>query len=441
VSGTIDMIERYTLPEIGSIWSDKNRFSIWLKIEILACEAMSQLGIIPEQSLQVIKEKASFDVHRILEIENEVKHDVIAFLTNVAEYVGEDARYIHYGMTSSDVLDTTLAVQMVQAGKLIKKSLEDFIVVLKNKALEHKNTIMVGRSHGMHAEPITMGLKIAVWYDEMQRHLKYLDEVIETVRVGQISGAVGTFDHLNPQIQEYVCDKLNLKSADVSTQILQRDRHAYYLNTLALIGCSLEKICLEVRHLQRTEVSEASEYFSKGQKGSSAMPHKKNPIISERMNGMARLLRGNALAAMENVALWHERDISHSSVERVILPDSTIILYYMICKTSDLIRDLEIYPEKMLTNLQLTNGLIFSQTVLLALARKGLSREKAYQIVQKNAMRVLNENISFQSALQEDEQIRIYLSRDDMANIFNINNRLKNIDYIFTKVGLQKPSN
>jgi len=435
------MIERYTLPEIGSIWSDENRFEIWLKIEILACEAMSNLGIIPEQSIKVIKEKAKFDVPRILQIENEVKHDVIAFLTNVAEYVGEDARYIHYGMTSSDVLDTTLAVQMVQAGKLIKKSLEDFIQVLKKKALEHKNTIMVGRSHGVHAEPITMGLKIAVWYDEMQHHLKYLDEAIETVRVGQVSGAVGTFDHLNPEIQDYVCKELDLKSADISTQILQRDRHAYYLSTLALIGCSLEKICVEIRHLQRTEVSEASEYFSKGQKGSSAMPHKKNPIVAERICGMARLLRGNALAAMENVALWHERDISHSSVERVVLPDSTIIIYYMLRKTRDLIDNLEINPDKMLNNLQLTRGLIFSQPVLLALTRKGVSREEAYQIVQRNAMRVWNENISFQSALQEDEQIMAYLSRDEMANIFNINNRLKNIDYIFTKVGLKQQSN
>jgi adenylosuccinate lyase len=322
------MIDRYSLPEITNIWSDKNRFSIWLKIEILAVEALSKAGIVPELSLQKIKDKANFDVARILEIEEEVKHDVIAFLTNVAEYVGEDSRYIHYGMTSSDVLDTALAVQMVQAGENLQILLDELISVIKSRALETRNMVMVGRSHGVHAEPITFGFKLALWYDELNRQMVRLKHAIDTIRVGQISGAVGTFDHLDPSIQDYVCEKLGLQSANISSQILQRDRHAHYMNTISLVGGTLEKIAIEIRHLQRTEVLEATEFFSKGQKGSSSMPHKKNPIISERISGLARLLRGNALAAMENMALWHERDISHSSVERIIIPDSTIALYW-----------------------------------------------------------------------------------------------------------------
>lgn len=430
------MIERYTLPEMAEIWSDENRFTLWLKIEILVSEALTRMGMIPAKALENIKQKAQFDVQRILEIENEVKHDVIAFLTNVAEYVGDDARYIHYGMTSSDILDTALAAQMVQAGELLKQTLLEFIAVLKQKALQNKNVKMIGRSHGVHAEPITMGFKIAVWYDEMCRQLERLERAIQTVRVGQISGAVGTYDHLDPEVQDYVCEKLGLRSAKISTQILQRDRHAEYLNSLAVIGCSLEKFCTEIRHLQRTEVLEASEHFSKGQKGSSAMPHKKNPIISERISGMARLLRGYALAAMENVALWHERDISHSSVERVIIPDTTLTLYYMLKKSIELIRDLDIFSDHMLNNLNLTKGLIYSQSVLLALIRKGVSREQAYRIVQRNALKVWQKKIEFQSALNNDREIKNYLSPGDLAQIFDINSRLKNIDYIFRKVGL-----
>ncbi len=430
------MIDRYSMPEIADIWSDNNRFSIWLKIEILAVEALSDAGVVPKSSLKTIKEKADFDVSQILKIEEEVKHDVIAFLTNVAEYVGEDSRYIHYGMTSSDVLDTALAVQMVQAGETIKKLLAELISVIKTRALETRNMVMVGRSHGVHAEPITFGFKLALWYDELNRQMERLSQAIDTIRVGQISGAVGTFDHLDPSIQDYVCEKLGLKSANISSQILQRDRHAHYMNTISLIGGSLEKIAIEIRHLQRTEVLEATEFFSKGQKGSSAMPHKKNPIISERICGLARLLRGNALAAMENMALWHERDISHSSVERVILPDSTITLYYMLKKAIELIKNLELNPEKMQENLNLTHGLIFSQAVMLALTKKGLSREESYKLVQRNAMKVWDENISFYEALKGDNEFLAVISINEIEDIFKLENRLKNLDTIFMRVGL-----
>jgi len=375
------MIARYSLPEIEKIWTDEQRFSIWLEIEVAACEANNQLGIVPDEDLKTIKEKANFETKRILEIEAEVKHDVIAFLTNVAEYVGPSSRYIHYGLTSSDVLDTALAVQLVRAGKLVSNALEALIDVIGKRAVEFKNTIMIGRSHGIHAEPITFGLKLAVLYDELIRQRGRLKDAIETVRVGQISGAVGTYDHLDPQVQDYVCLKLGLKSANISTQVLQRDRHAHYQSTLALIGATIEKIAVEIRHLQRTEVLEAEEGFTKGQKGSSAMPHKKNPIISEQLTGMARLLRGNAHTAMENVALWHERDISHSSVERIIMPDSTMLLYYMLKKAEGLIANLNVFPENMLANLKITNGLFSSQVVLLALTQKGVSREKAYRMV------------------------------------------------------------
>jgi adenylosuccinate lyase len=431
------MIDRYTLPEIGRIWSDENRFTIWLKIELLACEIHQQLGLIPESALKQIKKEARFEVARILEIEEEVKHDVIAFLTNVAEHVGEESRYIHYGLTSSDVLDTALAVQMVEAGELIKKSLQALIAVLKRRALETKHMAMIGRSHGVHAEPITLGFKFAIWYDELNRQLLRLEQAIESIRVGKISGAVGTYEHIDPRVQDYVCAKLGLKSAKISTQILQRDRHAQFMTTLALIGCSLEKFTVEIRHLQRTEVLEAAEYFSKLQKGSSAMPHKRNPIISERISGLARLLRGNALAAMENVALWHERDISHSSVERVILPDSTITLYYMLEKTVKLIDTLEIYPDKMQENLNLTKGLIFSQAILLALTRKGVSRENGYRLVQRNAMRVWAEKIAFKTALLQDNEVRQYLTDHEIEQIFSLENRWDKIDYIFKKVGLE----
>jgi adenylosuccinate lyase len=435
--GIKGMIARYTLPEMGKIWEDENKFSIWLQIEIYATEALSELGIVPKNALKNIKERAKFDIDRILEIENEVHHDVIAFLTNVAEHVGEDARFLHYGMTSSDILDTALAVQMVQAAKLIREELIKLIEILKERAKENKNVVMIGRTHGIHAEPITFGLKLALWFDEIRRQLVRLDAAISNIAVGQISGAVGTYDHISPHVQDYVCEKLGLQSANISNQVLQRDPHAHYLNTLALIGCSLEKIATEIRHLQKTEVLEAEEYFSKGQKGSSSMPHKKNPIICERISGMARLLRGYAVAGMENIALWHERDISHSSVERVILPDATITLYYMLRKTCDLIRQLVIHPEKMRENLNLTKGLIFSQSLLLNLAQKGLSREKAYKMVQRNALKVWQDKVSFKDALLKDKEIEKYISPDEINDIFSIDSSLKNVDYIFNKVGIE----
>jgi adenylosuccinate lyase len=431
------MIDRYTLPEIGRIWSDENRLTIWLKIELLACEMHQQLGLIPVSALKNIKDRARFDVKRTLEIEAEVRHDVIAFLTNVAEYVGDDARYLHYGLTSSDILDTALAVQMVEASELLKNSMRKLLAVLKRRALETKQVPMIGRSHGIHAEPITLGFKLAVWYAEIQRQLGRLEQAVESVRVGKISGAVGTYEHIDPRVQEYVCEKLGLHSATISTQILQRDRHAHFLSALALIGCSLEKFAVEIRHLQRTEVSEAAEYFSGQQKGSSAMPHKRNPVISERICGLARLLRGNALVAMENVALWHERDISHSSVERIILPDSTVTLYYMLQQTIQLLDNLEFYPERMLENMNRTKGLIHSQAVLLALTRKGMSREDAYRLVQRNAMRVWKENIPFKSALLQDDGVRPYLSQEEIEQFFTRSVSPEKIDYIFKKVGLE----
>ncbi|MGD9899794.1 MAG: adenylosuccinate lyase [Calditrichaceae bacterium] len=430
------MIQRYSLPEMSQIWEDENRFRIWLEIEIAACEAQHTLGLVPEDDLKQIKAKAEFDVRRVLEIEEEVKHDVIAFLTNVAEYVGESSRYIHYGLTSSDVLDTALAVQMVEAGKLISQSLDGLIEAVGRRAVEFKETLMIGRTHGIHAEPITFGLKLAVWYDELKRQKSRLHEAIESVRVGQISGAVGTYDHLDPRVEEYVCNKLGLNPANISTQILQRDRHAHYMTTIALIGGTLEKIAVEIRHLQKTEVLEAEESFAKGQKGSSAMPHKKNPIICERIAGMARLLRGNAHAAMENMALWHERDISHSSVERVILPDSTLIVYYMLKKSTGLIANLKVFPENMLKNLNITHGLFSSQVILLALTRKNVSREKAYSMVQRNAMKVWEEGIEFESAIKNDDEIKNYLNEHEIEELCSVEHRLKNVTYIFKKVGL-----
>jgi adenylosuccinate lyase len=428
------MIKRYTLPEMGKIWEDEFRFSTWLKIEVLACEAREELGEIPEEDVDIIKAKANFNVERILEIEEETKHDVIAFLTNVAEYVGPESRHIHYGMTSSDILDTTLSYQMKTAGEILLNDLLKFKDALKKRALEHKNTICVGRSHGIHAEPTTYGLKFALWYEEAKRNVKRLEAAIETISVGQISGAVGTFDHLSPKVEEYVCKKMGLKPASVSTQIIQRDRHAEYLSTLAVIGASLEKIAVEIRHLQRTEVLEAEEFFSKGQKGSSAMPHKRNPIVSERVSGLARLLRGNATAALENVALWHERDISHSSVERVIVPDSCITLNYMFSLMTKLIENLLIYPENALENLNKTRGLIFSQKVLLKLVEKGATREDAYKLVQTPAMKVWGDkSTNLENELLNSEDIKKFLTENEIKHIFDTKEMVKNVDYIFAR--------
>lgn len=428
------MIERYTLPEMGNIWTDDFKFSTWLKIEILACEARCEMGDIPKNDLNVIKQKAFFNSTRVLEIEETTKHDVIAFLTNVAEYVGAESRHIHYGMTSSDILDTTLSFQMKCAGEILLKKLNELKSVLKNRAIELKYTLCVGRSHGIHAESTTMGLKFALWYEECKRNIERLSKAIETISVGKISGAVGTFEHLSPEVEKYVCEKLGLKPASVSTQIIQRDRHAEFLTTLAIIGTSLEKIALEVRHLQKTEVLEAEEFFSKGQKGSSAMPHKRNPVISERIAGIARIIRANASAALENIPLWHERDISHSSTERVIIPDSCIALDYILDQAIKLLRNLIVYPDNMLKNLNLTRGLIFSQTVLLALVNKGASREDSYKLVQDCAMAVWNDRgKNMKDELINSEAIRNYLSLEEINLIFDNKKMLKNVDYIFNR--------
>jgi len=430
------MIPRYSRKEISDIWSDESRFKIWLEIEILACEAQANMGNIPKSAAKNIRAKAKFNTQKVLKIEEKVKHDVIAFLTNVGEYVGMDSRFIHMGMTSSDVVDTCLSVQMKMAGEIILKDLIDVKESLKKKARKYKYLAQIGRTHGVHAEPITLGLKFALWYDEMTRNIERMKRAIDVISVGQISGAVGTYEHLSPKVEAYVCKKLGLKTTKIATQILQRDRHAEYMNTLALIGASIEKFTTEIRHLQRTEVLELEESFSKGQKGSSAMPHKKNPITCERLSGMARVLRGNALASMENIALWHERDISHSSVERIVVPDSTILIDYILYQFKNLIDNLVVYEENIQKNLNLTNGLIFSQTVLLKLIDKKMKRETAYKIVQDVAMKCWKEKISFYDLLNNDTEVKKYLSEKELKEIFDYNKSKKNVDFIFKRVGI-----
>ncbi len=427
---------RYTRPVMGKIFEDVHKYSVWLEIELLACEAQAELGAIPADAVKVIREKAKFNIDRINEIELEVKHDVIAFLTSVGEFVGPESRFIHLGMTSSDVLDTALAVQMKQAGELLMKDLLELRDVLARRAKEFKMTVMIGRSHGIHAEPTTFGLKLALWYDETKRNITRLESAIKTISVGQISGAVGTYQHLSPKVEEYVCAKLGLIPAPVSTQILQRDRHAEFMTTLAIIGGSLDKFATEIRHLQRTEVLEAEEYFSKGQKGSSAMPHKRNPITCEQMSGLARVLRSNSQATLENIALWHERDISHSSVERIVVPDSCILLDYMLAKMTGVIDTLLVYPENMKKNIDLTHGLVFSQPVLLALTKKGMKREDAYKIVQRNAMDVWQSKKNFKEVLQGDAEVSAILSEQDLNEAFDPTKSLTNVGYIFERVGL-----
>lgn len=428
------MIERYSLPEMTSIWDDKFKFDTWLKIEILACEARASKGEIPASDLEDIKTKAKFDVKRVLEIEETTKHDVIAFLTNVAEYVGPASRHIHYGMTSSDILDTTLSYQMKTAGEILLKQLYELKDVLKQRAIEHKSTICIGRTHGIHAEPTTMGLKFALWFEEIKRNIDRLQNAIAEISFGKVSGAVGTFEHLSPDVEEYVCEKMGLKADPISTQIIQRDRHAYFLTTLAVIASTLEKIATEIRHLQKTEVLEAEEYFSKGQKGSSAMPHKRNPILSERICGLARLIRSNSIAALENVALWHERDISHSSVERVIIPDSCIALNYIIDLSIKLIKNLIVYPDNMLKNVHLTRGLIFSQTLLLKLIEKGITREEAYKIVQDSAMTVWQQqNTDLKSELLKSNEVKKHLTKEEIEETFSFDKMLKSVDTIFQR--------
>ncbi len=428
------MIERYSRPEMRKIWSEQNKFDKWLKIEILACEALAELGEIPKSSLQNIKKKARFNIKRINQIERETKHDVIAFLTNISENVGKDSRYIHLGLTSSDVLDTALAIQLKEASNILLIDLNRLAQALKEKAFQYKDTVMIGRSHGIHAEPITFGLKMALWHDEIKRNIVRMKRAKDIISYGKISGAMGTFANIDPAVEEYVCKKSGLTAAPLSSQIIQRDRHAEFMSTLAITASSLAKFAVEIRQLQRTEVLEAEEPFSKGQKGSSAMPHKRNPIISERISGLARIIQGNSLAAYENVVLWHERDISHSSVERVILPDSTILLSYMTNLMVNLIKNLVVYPENMKKNLLKTQGLIFSQRVLLELAKKGVSREDAYQRVQRNAMSARKNGKSFKNLLLADKEIRKSLSEKDIKRVFSVKYHLKNLDFIFDRV-------
>ena len=428
------MVPRYSREIMTSIWSQENKYKKWLAVEILVCEAMAKLGKIPKSSLKTIKDNVSINVDRIDEIEKVTKHDVIAFLTSLTEKVGEDGRFIHMGLTSSDVLDTAFAVQLKEAAEILLEDIDKLLIVLKRRALENKETLMIGRSHGIHAEPITFGLKLALWYQEVQRNRQRLVRAKESISHGKISGAVGTFSFIDPFVEKYVCDKLGLKPDPVSSQIIQRDRHAEYFAMLAIIASSIDKFAQEIRLLQRTEVQEVEEYFSPGQKGSSAMPHKRNPILSENLSGLARLIRSYSMAAMEDVVLWHERDISHSSVERVIGPDATVILDFMLYRFTGIMERLVIYPERMVSNLNMTRGVIFSQMVLLALIDKGLSRESAYSVVQKNAMKSWQQRQDFRDLLKNDSVVKRYLSKRDLTEIFNLKNFLRNLDFIFDRV-------
>jgi adenylosuccinate lyase len=428
------MISRYTRPEMERIWTEQRKFETWLEIELLACEALAELGQIPRDAVKEIRAKASFDVQRVSEIEKETKHDVIAFLTSVGEYIGPLSKYLHYGLTSSDVLDTSLALLLKEASDLILRDIHQLLGVLKEKAYQHKETLMIGRSHGVHAEPITFGLKMALWHDEMNRNLLRMERAKETVCVGKISGAVGTFAHIPPSVEEYVCKRLGLKAAPISTQIVQRDLHAEFFTTLAIIASSIEKFAVELRHLQRTEVLEAEEFFSKGQKGSSSMPHKRNPVSSENLSGLARLVRSYSIASLENIPLWHERDISHSSVERVIAPDATILIDYMLSRFTSIVKNLIVYPDHMKTNLEKMGGLIFSEAVLLLLTRKGLSREEAYVAVQRNAMKVWEEGGDFKTFLSQDEAIQRLLKPEELNEAFDARAPLKHIDVVYRRV-------
>ena len=428
------MIERYTLPKMKAVWEPENRFRKWLAIEILACEALARKGVIPEEAVREIREKAAFDVRRIDEIEKEVKHDVIAFLTSVGEFVGDAGKYLHMGLTSSDVLDTGLALQMVEAAEIILQDLKELREVLREQAFRYKETPMIGRSHGIHAEPITFGLKMALWYEEIGRNIVRMERARDGAAFGKLSGAVGTFANVSPDVEEDVCRNLGLRPEPISTQIIQRDRHAEYLLTLALIASTLDKMAVEIRHLQRTEVLEAEEPFTAGQKGSSAMPHKRNPVGSENVSGLARIVRANGIAALENIPLWHERDISHSSVERVIFPDSTILVDYMAQRMTGIIRGLQVYPGNMMKNLQLTRGLIFSQRVLLALVEKGMDRDRAYRMVQRNAMEAWKGETEFEALLSADQEVVDLLGPEGIRTCFDLKYYFKSVDAIFDRV-------
>ena len=430
------MIDRYTHPEMGNIWTLENEFRTMLKVEILACEAMNKLGIVPDDALKDIQNKADFRLERIKEIEAVTNHDVIAFLTNVAEYVGDASKYIHKGLTSSDVKDTALCYMTVQSADLLLRHLENFHAVLRRRAAEFKNTVMIGRTHGIHAEPMTFGMKFLLWSDEIERDIERLKQARTMMAVGKLSGAVGTYSNIDPFVEEYVCKKLELQPVRLATQVIQRDRHAHFLTTLAIIGSSLDKMATEIRNLQRTDIREAEEYFAPGQKGSSAMPHKRNPITCEKVSGMARLLRGYAVAGLEDVALWHERDISHSSVERVILPDATIALDHMLRKFTNIIDKLLVYPDAMMANLNKTGGLIFSQNLLIALVTKGVLREDAYKWVQRNAMARWLEGADFKTNVEADPDIKKYLTDEEIEHCFDPKPMLRNVDLIFSRFGL-----
>ena len=428
------MIPRYTRPEMGQLWDIKAKYQKWLDVEIAVCEAWAELGEIPMDAVDVIKKKATFDLKRIDEIESVVKHDVIAFLTSVAENVGPESRFIHKGLTSSDIVDTALSLLMKKASDIIIKDIKTLMDVLKRQAYKYKETPMMGRSHGIHAEPMTFGLKFVLWYEDMKRNLERMKRVKEVISVGKLSGAVGTFSNIPPEIEEKVCKKLGLKPEPVATQIVQRDRHAEYLTTLALIASSIEKIAVEIRHLQRSEVLEVEEPFMAGQKGSSAMPHKRNPVGCENLSGLARLVRANSIAALENIALWHERDISHSSVERVIIPDSSILVDYMLERIKGILDGLHVYPKKMKDNMSKSYGLYNSQRVMLALIDKSLTREDAYSIVQRNAMKSWKSGIEFKKLLLKDKEVKKYLTAKEIENIFDLDYYLKHVDYIFKRV-------
>ncbi|SFP32333.1 adenylosuccinate lyase [Salibacterium halotolerans] len=431
------MIERYTRPEMGAVWTEENRFNAWLEVEISACEAWADYGDIPKEDVAKIRENAGFDVDRIQEIEAETRHDVVAFTRAVSETLGEEKKWVHYGLTSTDVVDTALSYLLVQANEILLRDLENFLAVLKNKAVEHKYTVMMGRTHGVHAEPTTFGMKLALWYEEMKRNIERFKQAAETVRVGKLSGAVGTFANIPPFIEASVCEKLGLEPAPVSTQTLQRDRHAHYMSTLALIASSIEKMAVEVRGLQKSETREVEEFFAKGQKGSSAMPHKRNPIGSENMTGLARVIRGHMMTAFENVPLWHERDISHSSAERIILPDATTALNYMLNRFSGIIDKLTVFPENMKANMDRTFGLIYSQQVLLTLISKGMAREEAYDLVQPKAMESWEKGILFRQVIEQEPRITETLTPEELDGCFDYNHHLREIDTVFKRTGLE----
>lgn len=428
------MIARYTRERMGKLWSEENKLQAWLQVELAVCEAWAELGVIPKEALKQIREKVRLDPQRVKELEKETRHDVAAFVMQLEETVGEAGRWIHFGLTSYDVVDTALSLLLKEALGIILEDLKDLMEAVKERALEHRDTVMIGRTHGVHAEPITLGLKFALWYEELKRHKERIERAREGISVGKVSGAVGTFAHVPPQVEEYVCRKLGLKPDPISSQVIQRDRHGEVFAALALLASSIEKFALEIRHLQRTEVLEAEEPFAEGQKGSSAMPHKRNPIGSENLCGLARVVRANLMAALENIPLWHERDISHSSVERIIAPDSTTLIDFMLWRLTRIIRGLRVYPQRMRANLELSKGLIFSQALMLALVRKGLSRQKAYQLVQRNAMRAWEEGRDFRDLIEGDEEIGRYLDVEEIEEAFSLKRHLQHVNFLFRRV-------